>query len=148
MFHIGRTALILIVFFACTVDVIRGQQRIDVRQAKIDSLHEDASHIKEHLKDIADFDTSELSPSELDFHYFKLHDFDNNNKLDGLEMLQALMHNVHTPEVQHNPNGPPAVPVDITAYTNIIDEVLKDDDLDNDGYLSYEEYQNRVKPAP
>ena len=27
-----------------------------------------------------------------EFHYFKLHDYDNNNKLDGLELGAAMTH--------------------------------------------------------
>ena len=26
----------------------------------------------------------------MDFHYFKLHDYDNNNRLDGLELGQTI----------------------------------------------------------
>lgn len=28
----------------------------------------------------------------MEFHYFKLHDYDNNNKLDGLELAAAMTH--------------------------------------------------------
>ena len=35
----------------------------------------------------------DMTESELQFHYFKLHDFDNNNLLDGLEIVKALKHN-------------------------------------------------------
>ena len=28
----------------------------------------------------------------MEFHYFKLHDYDNNNKLDGLELGAAMTH--------------------------------------------------------
>jgi len=43
-------------------------------------------------------DTEELdklkldSSEEMEFHYFKLHDYDNNNKLDGLELMAAMTH--------------------------------------------------------
>ena len=33
-----------------------------------------------------------MSDRELQFHYFKLHDYDNNNLLDGLEIVKALKH--------------------------------------------------------
>ena len=32
------------------------------------------------------------SSEEMEFHYFKLHDYDNNNKLDGLELAAAMTH--------------------------------------------------------
>ena len=34
----------------------------------------------------------EMTEEELEFHYFKLHDYDNNNKLDGVEIGKALTH--------------------------------------------------------
>lgn len=37
-------------------------------------------------------DTSKMSEQELQFHYFKMHDADNNNKLDGNELIKSLIH--------------------------------------------------------
>ena len=34
----------------------------------------------------------QMSEEELEFHYFKMHDYDNNNKLDGVEIGKALTH--------------------------------------------------------
>lgn len=37
-------------------------------------------------------DTSKMSEQELQFYYFKMHDSDNNNKLDGIELIHSLIH--------------------------------------------------------
>lgn len=37
-------------------------------------------------------DTSKMTDQELQFHYFKMHDADNNNKLDGCELIKSLIH--------------------------------------------------------
>lgn len=37
-------------------------------------------------------DTSQMTEQELQFHYFKMHDADNNNKLDGCELVKSLIH--------------------------------------------------------
>lgn len=37
-------------------------------------------------------DTSKMTEQELQFHYFKMHDADNNNKLDGNELIKSLIH--------------------------------------------------------
>lgn len=37
-------------------------------------------------------DTSKMSEQELQFHYFKMHDNDNNNQLDGCELIKSLIH--------------------------------------------------------
>ena len=33
-----------------------------------------------------------MTEEERDFHYFRLHDFDQNDLLDGLEVFKALVH--------------------------------------------------------
>lgn len=35
---------------------------------------------------------SDMSDEEKSFYYFKIHDTDNNNNLDGLEMIKAALH--------------------------------------------------------
>ncbi|XP_064603133.1 multiple coagulation factor deficiency protein 2 homolog [Liolophura sinensis] len=116
---------------------------------------QDAEHIKEHLKDEINVDEKNMTAEELEFHYFKLHDTDNNTKLDGLEILQALAHMMPADDVV-----PPLKPEDTAGktteeikkmederrdkvldyYTGFIDRVMEDDDYDNDGYLTYIEY--------
>ena len=48
------------------------------------------SHMKEHMD--VPIDTSNMSEQELQFHYFKMHDSDGNNKLDGCELVKSLIH--------------------------------------------------------
>lgn len=53
----------------------------------------DKEHLKEHLHEaLGDQDVSKLSEEELQFHYFKMHDNDNNNMLDGSELIKSLIH--------------------------------------------------------
>ncbi len=47
-------------------------------------------HMKEHMD--VPIDTSNMSEQELQFHYFKMHDADGNNKLDGCELVKSLIH--------------------------------------------------------
>lgn len=47
-------------------------------------------HIGEHVG--VPVDTSKMTEQELQFHYFKMHDADNNNKLDGCELVKSLVH--------------------------------------------------------
>ena len=46
--------------------------------------------MKEHME--VPLDTSNMSEQELQFHYFKMHDTDGNNKLDGCELVKSLIH--------------------------------------------------------
>lgn len=49
-------------------------------------------HIADHLKDVVNKPVEQMTEEEMEFHYFKLHDYDNNNKLDGTEITKALTH--------------------------------------------------------
>lgn len=53
-----------------------------------DNLCLNCSHIKEHLEGV--IDNVEMTKEEEQFHYFKLHDYDSNNMLDGIELIAAL----------------------------------------------------------
>ncbi|KAJ4429979.1 multiple coagulation factor deficiency protein 2 homolog [Periplaneta americana] len=120
------------------------------------NLLHDTDHIREDLGEwVSKVDTRKMTPEELEFHYFKLHDFDNNTKLDGLEILQAIHHTVHYNEEQaenddsHNHQQQTETQTephkntdqdDFNYFVELIDQVLEQDDLDKDGYLSYIEY--------
>ena len=76
-----------------------------------------------------------MSDEDLQFHYFKLHDYDNNNKLDGIELMNAMTH-YHDEEAEEGKNH---------HYTddemgNMIDQILEEDDLNKDGYIDYPEF--------
>lgn len=113
----------------------------------------DTEHINEHLQGKAAINISEMSLEELEFHYFKMHDFDNNTKLDGLEILKALTHLLPYEDVDEEDKAPVEThgktpdevkrdkqEKELLYYTEIVDNVLKDDDIDDDGYLTYPEY--------
>ena len=86
-----------------------------------------------------------MSDEDLQFHYFKLHDYDNNNKLDGIELANAMTH-FHEEDGTENP----------TTYTDeqlssMIDQILEEDDMNKDGYIDYTEFvgaQKRVEDTP
>ena len=93
------------------------------------------SHIKEHLKDeIGDIKEDEMSDEDLQFHYFRLHDYDGNKKLDGLELMQAMSD-------YHNESGiQDERETSEEAMASTIDQILSYDDANDDGYIDYPEY--------
>jgi len=113
----------------------------------------DTEHINEHLQNQAKVNVSAMSPEELEFHYFKLHDYDNNTMLDGLEIFKALTHLIPYDSLEESKQanivtqGKTAEEI-VQAkrlqkqryYTDFVDNVLQEDDLNDDGYLSYVEY--------
>ncbi|XP_065563895.1 multiple coagulation factor deficiency protein 2 homolog isoform X2 [Artemia franciscana] len=62
-------------------------------------LVHDEDHLQEDLAAMMpDVDISKLTPEEKDFYYFKLHDYDGNLKLDGLELYSAISHILPEPD--------------------------------------------------
>ncbi|MED6232880.1 hypothetical protein ATANTOWER_003716 [Ataeniobius toweri] len=56
------------------------------------NMVQDKDHIMEHLEGVIDKPEKDMTPQELQLHYFKMHDYDGNNLLDGLELATAITH--------------------------------------------------------
>ncbi|EEB16758.1 mcfdp2, putative [Pediculus humanus corporis] len=97
-------------------------------------------HIQEHLD--VPVDTSKMTEQELQFHYFKMHDADNNNKLDGCELIKSLIHwheQGHKDPHGQVPTGPDKLFKD-EELISLIDPILAMDDTNKDGYIDYPEF--------
>ncbi|XP_075554428.1 uncharacterized protein LOC142587365 isoform X1 [Dermacentor variabilis] len=110
---------------------------------------QDRAHIQEHLSEMLgpNQDMSKMSEEELQFHYFKLHDNDDNNKLDGLELIKSLIH-WHVEESKHlaqqgqqqpTPHGTTKLFTD-AELQSMIDPILQMDDRNRDGFIDYPEF--------
>merc|ERR1711956_57219 len=115
------------------------QQQPHQHQKKLD-LHKDVTKEKEHMAEHMDvpIDTSNMSEQELQFHYFKMHDADGNNKLDGCELVKSLIH-WHDGDSHDGHNHEPPIFED-KILAKLIDPVLKDGDMNNDGMIDYSEF--------
>lgn len=133
-------------------------------------------HIQEDLEQYADSvvqtrNISEMTEEEKNFFYFKLHDSDNNDVLDGLELLRAATH--HSVHIAHEENSGHRDGDKQEDETNeiehvirrcmlcgglqkclkrkfyflleIIDDFIQFADFNNDGYLNYPEYAQAMK---
>ena len=86
-------------------------------------------------------DTKDLNDDQLLMQYFKKHDSDNNMKLDGLELLDAIIrmnsgdHSHHEEDNQIQDNE-----WDLDEIVRIVDEILENDDKDKDGYINWSEF--------
>ena len=91
-----------------------------------------------------------MTPEEQNFYYFKLHDTNNDNHLDGLEVVAAFNH-VHQEENTNNSTGggekPPAHQERLSddELMRLVDDILKEEDLDHDGYISYDEFKRAIE---
>ncbi|XP_028324538.1 multiple coagulation factor deficiency protein 2 isoform X2 [Gouania willdenowi] len=99
------------------------------------NMVQDKNHILEHLEGVIDQPEKEMSPQELQLHYFKMHDYDGNNLLDGLELATAISHE----------QGETSQPMREEDLVSLIDDILKDDDKNNDGFIDYAEFAKSLE---
>ena len=90
-----------------------------------------------------------MTPEEQNFYYFKLHDTNNDNRLDGLEVVAAFNH-VHHEETANNTDSTAAPPPTNERLADeelmrLVDDILKEEDLNRDGYISYEEFKRAIE---
>ncbi|XP_046644557.1 multiple coagulation factor deficiency protein 2 homolog isoform X1 [Daphnia pulicaria] len=127
-------------------------------------LIHDHEHLKEDLKDVyTEEEIFKMTTDEIEFHYFKLHDYDDNNLLDGIEIMAAISHivphdpdldlgrqpegNVLTAEQQLRLKAAQQSKADqIEHFTRMIDKMIQDSDNDKDGFVNYQEYKRVRRP--
>lgn len=94
-----------------------------------------------------------MTPEEQNFYYFKLHDTNNDNRLDGLEVVAAFNH-VHQEENANNTTDPNAKPpaheerMSDEELIRLVDDILKEEDIDHDGFISYDEFKRAIEGNP
>nr|CAD7455957.1 unnamed protein product [Timema tahoe] len=135
------TQLIFTLFQAHHAHHPQGQQILNAA-----NVMQEKDHIQEHME--VPMDTSKMTEQELQFHYFKMHDADNNNKLDGSELIKSL---IHWHEQGHqDPNNPTPQGEKIFSdeeLLQLIDPILNMDDGNNDGYIDYPEFVRAQQKA-
>ncbi|GIY60392.1 uncharacterized protein CDAR_103771 [Caerostris darwini] len=94
----------------------------------------DKEHLKYDFLNIFGSWSAIFSDAEMDFRYFAAHDYDNNKKLDGLELFTALGHDAPHKNGSHTEHQ---TPEDIEKQ---VDDIFQDHDTNNDGFLNYKEF--------
>ncbi|XP_038122518.1 putative cyclin-dependent serine/threonine-protein kinase DDB_G0272797/DDB_G0274007 isoform X4 [Culex quinquefasciatus] len=102
------------------------------------NIQHEKQHIAEHMD--VPIDTSKMSEQELQFHYFKMHDSDNNNKLDGCELIKSLIH-WHDDRGHAEKSPKPKHIYSDDELETIVGMVLNQMDVNGDGFVDYGEYR-------
>lgn len=114
------------------------------------NMEQEREHIKSHIKDEY-INTENLDDISLLMQYFRKHDTDNNHQLDGLELLKALARmdeDDHHDDGGHPGHDGDVMPVfDIKEIIPIVDTILREDDKNKDGYISWAEFISKQKKA-
>ncbi|CAH1248667.1 MCFD2 [Branchiostoma lanceolatum] len=96
-------------------------------------------HIKDHLSKVIKLPEGidDISDGQAMFYLFQLHDYDRNNKLDGLEWLILLTDFADTvPVLESGQTGGTMV---LKEAEGLVDTLLKHHDLDQDGFIDFAE---------
>ncbi|XP_066268654.1 multiple coagulation factor deficiency protein 2 homolog [Branchiostoma lanceolatum] len=106
---------------------------------RFDLDEEGMRHIKDHLSKVIKLPEGidDISDGQAMFYLFQLHDYDRNNKLDGLEWLILLTDFADTvPVSQSGQTGGTMV---LKEAEGLVDTLLKHHDLDQDGFIDFAE---------
>lgn len=97
---------------------------------------EDKNHLKEHLDTHVDVDS--MSLEEVRFRYFKTHDTNGDNRLDGIEVIQAILHF----QDEDGSIGPLHYSFTDDELELFVDPIFTKSDANNDGFLDYAEFMS------
>ncbi|CAF1592195.1 unnamed protein product [Didymodactylos carnosus] len=110
---------------------------------------QNAEHLGEHLKDFGGKNVTDMSSDEQSFYYFKLHDVNNDNVLDGLELLWLLRDftkpHANDTDAENNANSHEMNSRTIEELTRLTDKTLSLLDFNGDGAVSYSEVRQQTK---
>uniref|UniRef100_A0A6M2D9X7 Putative kazal/vwf domain protein n=1 Tax=Rhipicephalus microplus TaxID=6941 RepID=A0A6M2D9X7_RHIMP len=99
----------------------------------------DVEHIKEDLATLVDMQsTGQMTDEEITFYFFRMHDFDDNTMLDGIEFLSAMQHTI-----DHG-FAPGVEPKSLDDIIRLVDGAFALD-TNNDGFISYPELRVTLK---
>ncbi|KAH8247166.1 hypothetical protein KR032_011598 [Drosophila birchii] len=133
--------------FDGTLAVKRGPHHPRGETRRVDQhLTHEEHRIDDDLRDMGvQASLEDMSEEEKIFYMFKAHDNDNNNALDGLEMIQSAMHhnydyfkNSERDEYLQNATD------ELEHFIEAIDKFLLIADDNNDGLLHYPEFVKAI----
>lgn len=96
------------------------------------NTEEGRDHMKQDLEGKTGKDATRMNFRELQFHYFREHDFNGDSRLDGTEIVASLLHH----------SGDTHFFVDDDVYP-MVDDLIRSKDADDDGMLTFIEYSSK-----
>ena len=107
------------------------------------------SHIRHDLQGQINKPAEQMTEEEQNFYYFRLHDTNNDNYLDGLEVIAAFNHvdedEYIYDDATNGQNNTQTERIADDELMKFVDDVLKEEDLDRDGLISYEEFKHALE---
>ncbi|CAL1270727.1 unnamed protein product [Larinioides sclopetarius] len=145
----AMTGVIVIAFMAflelaCSHETTEHHQHTHHREPQMMTARshvDERQHIGQHMA--GEVDINQMAEDELRFLYFKMHDSDANNKLDGCELIKSLLH-WHVEDCKsmgpdHEHHGTTRI-FGSQELALMIDPILSSDDRNMDGFIDYPEF--------
>ncbi|GBL74548.1 hypothetical protein AVEN_235471-1 [Araneus ventricosus] len=133
-----KILVVLFIVDSCKAFHIPHEPHLLTSNSPLDERH----HIHHHINAVSEQDIHQMTKDELEFLYFKMYDSDNNDKLDGCEIMQSLFH--------WHIEGQDGVHANISTGTIrifrseeliiLVDPILESRDKNMDGFISFSEY--------
>lgn len=106
-------------------------------------------HLQDDLNSLGAKNFEDMTDEDLLFYNFKLHDYDNNDHLDGLELLHAATHQQNHNKFKVLREGHDPDTFDEALHIGeLIDNFIAFADIDQNGFLTYPEYINAMNATP
>lgn len=121
-------ALLIAILVASNVH----SSRLKMDSASVD----DRNHLKEHVD--PDVDVDSMSLEEVRFRYFKTHDTNGDNRLDGNEIIQAILHF----QDEDGSIAPLQYSFTDDELELFVDPIFSKSDANDDGFLDYAEFMS------
>ena len=119
--------------FILIATLINASQTFNKDRSNYGDVHKARAYLKSKFK--SDNEQIELNDKKDHFYFFSIHDYNRDHCLDGHELRLALTGY----EFEHTKDQESSfVPDD--EVESVIDHVLLEDDKNNDGKISWEEY--------
>ncbi|GIY58654.1 multiple coagulation factor deficiency protein 2 homolog [Caerostris extrusa] len=137
-------AVYLLKSVVCGANHSHHEPSLPTSRSHLDEKH----HIRHHMNELTGKDVNQMSENELQFMYFKMHDSDDNDKLDGCELVKSLLHwhieeaNSMVPD--HTIEGTTRI-FEHDELSAMIDPILLSDDKNRDGFIDYSEFVTSQK---
>merc|ERR550517_1096738 len=114
----------------------------------------DQEHLEKHKKDKY-VDTSKMSERERIWYQFQNFDLDKDGLVDGMEIIKSILHykgehaeeEANGQEQQRSPEADAASAKELESFADSADEALKLYDVNDDGYISFKEFAEKMMPA-
>ena len=100
-----------------------------------------ADHHSDQIEAVINKPVKEMTKEEKQVNWFKTNDYDNNDKIDGLEIIQSMIQHEISSKKDGGSEYRGFQDLDEGQYIMVVEEWLKNQDINNDGFVDFPEWK-------